>query len=615
MTGIASALRLNPNWRVVRGYAYGMSQSSMIAVETFPDGPEADAVTVVFLDVIGRMLGQSLTATAPQIDPTLTGGIATASALAVASSSLQVSVYLPVASDFRLSPVAAPGHKGSLLLILPWWRIDAAKTSYAFCAELWNRLAAGEIFDDVAPLSARLNDHLAPFVSQSVNEYSLIKGITDLGINLSRMTGDVLCLGTGVRSRWMSSTTTDATSGISLRVARNKIYTGDILRLAGLPGAENHVVSNSDEAVAAAKRFDCPVVVKPFDLDRGDGVAADLRTEAEIRAAFEAARAISRNVMVEKMIPGVTHRLTVAAGDVISVRQRVPGGITGDGTSTIAELVAKTNTSERSIRLQRVRGKPQIDLDAEALELMSRDGFTEDSVLTDGQFLRLRRRDNINAGGENRDLELSDVHSDNLDLAATAARILRLDIAGIDLITTDISRSWREVGAGICEVNGRPQFASYRTPEIFHEIINRVVGHNPHVQASLVLCADDPAVRAAIIAAVKGLSPRRTVTTQDGLWRNGTLLTNPFRNGFAAAIAGASRTDTEALTCVMSMRELLSEGSPLRRWDHISIRKFGMSEKERALMPAVRAVLGATRANAPAADGTPVSMQMKAQTQ
>ena len=614
MTALSPSLNINPNWRVVGGYSHGMPQSSMFTVEAFPEGPEADAATAAFLDVIGRMVDSSITATAPQIDATLTGSVATATALAAASSCLQISVFLPVVTDFRLRPAAAPGQEGRLRLILPWWQIDATKTTYAFCAELWNRLAGGERFTDVAPLTTTLNDRLAPFVSTSVNEFALIKGITDLGINLIRMPGDVLCLGTGARSRWMSSSTTDATSGIGLLVARNKFQTAAILRLSGLPGAENRLVTNADEALAVATQFDGPVVVKPSDLDRGDGVAADLRTEAEIRAAFEAARAISANVMIEKMIPGFTHRLTVAVGNVISVRQRVPGGVTGDGTSTIAELVAKVHESARSRRWQSMRGQPQLALDAEARELMSRDGISEDTVLQDGQFLRLRRRDNINAGGENRDLELAEVHPDNLDLAVRAAQMLRLDIAGIDLITTDITRSWREVAAGICEVNGRPQFASYRTPEIFREIISRVVGPTPQVPANLVLCSDDPAERAVVVAAVKERAPRRTVSTMEGLWRDGALLTKSFRNGYAAAIAAAGRTDTEAMTCVMSMRELLSAGSPLRRWTRISIRQPGLRDEERALVPAVRAVLDATQTNARAAGPTPVSRQTKAQT-
>ena len=603
MTKIYPTLNVNPNWNYFVGYSHGLPQSSMAAVEPFPAGPEADAATAAFVDVIAEMLKSSLTTETMQINETRKGAISTATAIAAASCCLQVSVRLPVVTDFRVRQIRSVEPE-ALRVILPWWRAEATKTSYAFCADLWNRLASGERFSDVAVLTKDFHNNLAPFVSKSINEFAFVKGVTDLGINLIRMPGNVFCLGTGARSRWMNSTATDATSQLSLGISRDKFQTAAILRLSGLPGAENYLVNEADEAVAVAAQLDGPVVVKPSDQDRGEGVAADLRTEAEVRAAFEAASAVSTNIMVEKMISGFTHRLTVALDEVISVRQRVPGGVTGDGISTVTKLVAMVKESERSQRWQRRYGRPQIDLDTEALELMSRDGISEKTVLQDGQLLRMRRRDNINAGGVNRDLELTEVHPDNLDLAVRAAQMLRLDIAGIDLITTDITRSWREVGSGICEVNGRPQFAAYNTPEIFRNVIRRVVGSNPHVPANLVLCHDDPGERAAVAAGVKERAPRRTVSTKEGLWRGGDIITNSFKNGYAAAIAAATRPDTDAMTCVMSMRELLSGGSPLRSWSSISIRDQGLSDEERSLVPAARAVLVGTQPNAPAARPT-----------
>lgn len=597
MTVISPFLNINPNWKVTRGYTHGMPQPSMFTVETFPSGSEAEETTRSFVSVIRQMVENNITAVEPQIDGALRSSSATASAIAAATVCLQLSVCLPVASSFRVNPMTGRGQEGRVGLILPWWRIAATKTCYAFCTEVWNRLAEGEDITDISPLVTNLNERLLPYVSKSVNEFSLIKSVTELGINLIRMPSGFLCLGTGKRSRWMNSTTTDFTSGMSLKVASDKLVTARILRHAGLPGAENSIVNNADQAVAMANQLGGPVVIKPMDLERGEGISADLRCESEIRTAYKAARAVSKNILIEKMIPGFTHRLTVASGNVISVRQRVPGGVTGDGTSTIAELVSGVQKSERGRRWQLTRGRPQLAIDAEAFELMTRDGLAEDTILPDKHFLRLRRRDNINAGGENRDIEMTEVHPDNLELAVSASRALRLDIAGIDLITADITRSWRDVSAGICEVNGKPQFASYRTPEIFQEIIKGVVGPNPHVSAHLVLCSDTPSERAKVVATVKQHIPGQTVSTVEGLWQEGSLLTLQFPNGYDAAIAAATRADTEAMTCVMSMRELLSSGSPLRSWERISIRQAGLSDEERALVPAVLAILAARLTN------------------
>lgn len=600
MTTFTHLLITSPKWHVYKGYAYGLPQSSMSTFERFPSGTAATATTTAFLELIGRMVQDSTTAAAPVVDPDLTGDVATASALAAATACVQTFLQLPVAPDFRVRTLRGPRQDGRLNLLLPFWQAAATKSAYSFCSELWNRIATGEEFDEIRPLNESLAARLSPFVSKRVNEFALVKGVTELGINLVRLPGDVLCLGTGSRSRWMFTTLTDATPRIGINIARNKLHTAAILRLAGLPGAENRLVTDLESAVAVAAEFGGPVVVKPIDRDRGDGVAADLRNEAEVRAAYDAARSISEAVMVEKMIPGYTHRLTVAAGEVISVRQRVPGGVTGNGRSTIADLIKDVQNDNQSLNWQRRRGRPRIALDEEALSLMGRDGHGPDTILPEGQFLRLRRRDNINAGGTNKDIDLSEVHRDNLELAVAAANALRLDIAGIDLITSDITRSWREVGAGICEVNGGPQFASTRTPEIFRKVIARVTGPDPHVPANLILCTDDPAERAAVVELAKTRAPHRTVSTREGLWRGGAALTQAFPSGYAAAIAAITRQDTEAMTCVMSLRELLGGGSPLRRWAHISIREAKLNEAERVLLPVARALLATATTHRPA---------------
>lgn len=570
----------------------------MVVAETFPAGPQADETTATFLKLIASIVETDAGATALAVDPHLGGNKAVASALAAASGTVQSFLYIPAAREYRVVPVRVRDPESPLFVVLPWWNVYATKSAYAFCAELWNRISLGERSFEVAQLRADITARLSSLVSRSVNEFALVKGITELGINLIRLPGGVLCLGTGSLSRWMSSTTSDATSAIGLKLAGNKYITARVLRSFGLPGAENQIVADADAAVATAAQLGYPVVVKPADLERGEGVAADLRNDAEVRAAYDHARAVSEKVLVEKLISGFTHRFTVVGAEVISVRQRVPGGVTGDGKSTIEELVFEVQKSDRSWRWQQKRGKLAIELDREALELMARDGFDHDTVLPEGKFVRLRRRDNINAGGENRDIDLAMVHRDNIELAIAAARALRLDIAGIDLISTDITRSWRDVDAGICEVNGRPQFASYRTPEIFRQVITRVTGPDPHVPARLIICADDPAIRTAVVRSLNDSAPGYVVSIREGLWRDGVVLTQPFADGYAAAVAAATRPDTEAMICIMSLRELLSSGTPLRKWSDIRIRETGLSDDERALVPAVRSLLATTPTNA-----------------
>lgn len=515
-----------------------------------------------------------------------------AETIARAVARLQNWVYIPVSGQFvaRADGVAKNGVW--VELILPYWQITATRIAYGYCAQIWNRLSSGEDFGDVDTVRLQLSDKLTPFVASSVNQFALVKGAMDLKLNVIRMPGDVLCLGTGARSRLMNSTLTDRSANLSIGLARDKALTAKLLRMSGLPGTRNRRVTSAEDAIKVAEDYGFPVVVKPADLDRGEGVAAYLRTAAAVRDAFEKARGLTETVLVEAQVAGFTHRLTVVDGKVISVRQRVPGGVTGDGTSTVAQLVEAHKQSEWSRRWIRTRGRVPVDLDAEALDFLEQENKSGETVLPEGQFQRLRRRDNINAGGSNRDVPLDHVHPDNLDLAVSAARAIRLDIAGIDLITSDIKTSWREVGARICEINGKPQFAARHTPELYHELLSRVVGPEPHVPAHLILCADEPSVRAGLVKLVEAGNPDQTICVHEGLMRDGVLLTDAFPDGYAAAWAAAVRSDVGGMTCIMSISDVLQFGSPLRTWTTVSIQRAGLSAEEAALIPQAGRVLG-----------------------
>lgn len=573
-------LSANPTWRTIPGYICGLPQASMMAVEVFPSNPVAVEVTAAFATLLAQVIEDDFELPAMENGP-----LAIATTLARAAARLQNWVYIPAATQHVVSAADATDEGVRVQLILPYWLPDATRTAYANCVHLWNRLSAGETFEDITALRNQLNAEFSPYVGKSVNQFAQIRGVTTLGINLVRLPGAALCLGTGERSRVVNSTLTDRTPFIGIQFARNKFHTASLLRMSGLPGAVNKVVSNAAEAIQGAAEFGYPVVIKPVDLDRGNGVAAHLSTEAAIRAAFDTARELSPYVMIEKHIPGFTHRLTVADGEVVSVRQRVPGGVTGDGKSTVKELIAESQATTWSRRWKRTRGRAPVELDIEALELLKEQGFDVNTVLPSGTFQRLRRRDNINAGGQNLDIPLDSIHQDNLDLAISAARILRLDIAGVDLISTDITKSWRETEAGICEINGRPQLAARQAPELHHRLLSRLMGPEPHVPADLILCGENSTERMAVIEDLETGASDQTITSRDGLRRGGVCITDRFPNDYAAACAAAIRSDVVAMKCVMSLKDLLRLGSPLQTWSRINLYTNGLSAEEKRLLP------------------------------
>jgi cyanophycin synthetase len=580
-------LRTSPTWRTIPGYICGLPQASVMAVEVFPSNPEAVDVTEAFAGLLAQVIEDDFEVSEAENVP-----LAIATTLARATTRLQNWVYIPAAPQHVINAAGTTDDGRTIQIILPYWLPDATRVAYASCLRLWNRLSEGETFDDIVALRNQLSAEFSPYVAKGVNQFALIRGVTTLGINLIRLPGTALCLGTGARSRIVNSTLTDKTPFIGIQFARNKFHTASLLRMSGLPGAVNKVVSNSDEAIQGAKKFGYPIVVKPVDLDRGEGVAAHLMTESAIRSAFDTARELSPYVMIEKHIPGFTHRLTVADGEVISVRQRVPGGVTGDGKSTVKELVEEGQSTKWSRRWERTRGRAPVELDIEALDLLKEQGFDVNTILPSGIFQRLRRRDNINAGGQNLDIPLDSVDQDNIDLATSAAQILRLDIAGVDLISTDITKSWRETDAGICEVNGRPQLAARRAPELYHRLLSRLMGPEPHVPADLILCGDNSTERMALIEGLDTETSDQTITSREGLRSGGVCITDNFPNDYAAACAAAIRSDVVEIKCVLSLQDLLRLGSPLQTWSKISLFPAGLNAEEKRLLPNACALLG-----------------------
>jgi cyanophycin synthetase len=337
-----------------------------------------------------------------------------------------------------------------------------------------------------------LFERLKPFAANGLNLFPMVDAALDLGIEVRRLTGRVISLGVGARSRLFDSTLSDRTPSIGVQLARSKMMCNEVLRAAGLPAPPQQVARSPEDAIKASQTLGFPVVIKPVDRDRGEGVAADLRSSNAVRVAYAAAAAYSTEILVERHIPGSTHRLTVWDGRVVRVTRRITAGVTGDGVSSVEQLIERLREDPVHKRRAERMGKVLIELDDEAQSLLGQQGLTARSVPAAGQRVRLRRRDNINAGGINEQIPLDRVHPDNVALALRAARILRLDIAGIDYITEDVSQSWMDCGGGICEVNAQPQIGISDTPDLYHRLLLEAMPDLGRIPIELHVYAEDP---------------------------------------------------------------------------------------------------------------------------
>ncbi|HRC42250.1 cyanophycin synthetase [Nostocoides sp.] len=273
-------------------------------------------------------------------------------------------------------------------------------------------------------------------------------------------------LGQGVYAQRIRATMTSKTGALAVDIASDKDMTIKLLGSAGLPVPKQETCRTADGAAAAARRIGFPVVVKPLDGNHGRGVVLDLMTEDEVRAAFLVAQEESRRgwIIVESFITGKDYRCLIVGGRMQAIAERVPAHVIGDGHHTVEELVAITNSDpRRGVGHEKVLTR--IKTDAAAIDLVREQGFAMDAVPPEGTMVKLALTGNMSTGGISVDRTF-DAHPDNVEIAEEAARMIGLDVAGIDFICPDITAPVRETGGAICEVNAAPGFRMHTHPTV-----------------------------------------------------------------------------------------------------------------------------------------------------
>ncbi len=309
----------------------------------------------------------------------------------------------------------------------------------------------------------------------------LLKAAYELDLPVVPLHGMLTQFGHGHNAAWLEHTSTEATPSLAVRTARDKQAAAIRLRQAGLPTAPHHEVPDASSALQASQALGFPVVVKPLDLDGGIGVAANLQSPHEVNAAYAIAHKQSPRVLIEKHVEGDDYRLTVLDNEMVWAVQRVPAGVTGDGVHSIEQLIAKENeTPQRRPGLQQTL-KP-LEVNSEAKQLLQSRGQQLSTIPAAGQFVALRRTANVSNGGRPQ-VVTERVHPDNAKLVVRATQALRLDLAGVDLIIPDITRSWREPDnrGVICEINAQPDLGATTAGHLYPLLLQKRVSGNGRI--------------------------------------------------------------------------------------------------------------------------------------
>jgi cyanophycin synthetase len=345
----------------------------------------------------------------------------------------------------------------------------------------------------------------------------IVGAATDRGIPHMRLnSGNLVQLGYGANQQRIWTAETDYTSAIGESIASDKELTKSLLAGCGVPVPEGQVVANAQEAWEAAEDIGLPVAVKPSDANHGRGVSLELNTREEVEAAFAVAEPEGSDVMVERFIRGHEHRLLVVGGQVVAAARGEIITVTGDGTSTVAQLIDSQLNSDPRRGAEEEFPLDVIDIATDAkLQLeLKRQELDAAAVPAAGRVVTIQRNGNMA-------IDCTDqVHPEVAHAAVLAARVVGLDIAGVDLVAQDIGRPLAQQGGAIVEVNAGPGLLMHLRP-VGRAICDHLFPDDAPGRIPVVGVAGSrgTAVLSRLVAWLVGLGGRHTgLACRDGLF-------------------------------------------------------------------------------------------------
>jgi cyanophycin synthetase len=406
---------------------------------------------------------------------------------------------------------------------------------------------------------------------------SLVKAAEEREIPWLRLNKySLVQFGHGRFQQRIQATITSKTSHIGVEISCDKEDTHNLLRDLGLPVPQQRMVQSEREAVRAAHRIGFPVVVKPLDANHGRGVSINLVDGDQVSAAFDVAlqSARGRSVLVESYIEGMDHRMLVVNDELVAVAKRVPGHVVGDGRHTIAELIDIVNLDpRRGIGHEKVLTR--LELDHQAHRLLEKAGLDAESVLPEGEVFFLRSTANLSTGGTA--IDMTDVvHPDNREMAVRAIQAVGLDVGGVDFLTSDITRSYKDIGGAIVEVNAAPGFRMHVAPsegkprDVAGKVMNMLFppGSPTRIPVASITGTNGKTTTSRMLAHIlKTAGHTVGMTSTDGVYIDGRLSVKGDMTGPASAHIVLRDPTVDVAVMETARGGLLREGLGYRRCD------------------------------------------------
>jgi cyanophycin synthetase len=383
--------------------------------------------------------------------------------------------------------------------------------------------------------------------------------------------GSMFQLGYGKYSKKIEATIEEGTGAVAVDIACDKLITNQLLSCQCIPIAKGREVESKLEISEYAKKIGFPVVLKPRFGNQGKGVFVNLKNEAEAFKAFDFLKKEYSHIMLEEYICGRDYRICVVNNKVVAVAERIPPFVIGDGINNIYNLIEAINMNEK-----RGEGheKPltKIVIDDELLSCISKQGYDIKSIPEIGIRLVLRQKANLSTGGAS--IDCTDlICEENKEIAIRSAKVIGLDICGIDVCCSDIGKSIDECGA-VIEVNAAPGIRMHQFPwegksrNVAASIVDMMFNEKKRIPLIAVTGTNGKTTTSRLIAHVLNLAGYKTgFTTTGGIYIGSKCIEKGDTTGYDSAMGVLMCKDVEAAVLEVARGGLIRRGLAYDRAD------------------------------------------------
>ena len=433
------------------------------------------------------------------------------------------------------------GEKGVYNVVFAYVEEEVGKFAAKESVKICQAIIDGKEYD-LDPVIQEMRE-IREYYRLGPSTGSIIEEAEARGIPWIRLNKYSLCqLGYGANQKRIQATVTSETSSIGVELACNKEDTKYLLEQAQVPVPRGEIIRRESSLEETCRYVGFPLVVKPVDGNHGRGITVNINSYDEALVAFHAAKNVSNSIIVERYITGVDYRLLVINHKLVAAALRTPAHVIGDGVSTIQQLIDEVNSDPRR-GFGHEKVLTQITVNDLTKTLIEAKGYNLETVIEKGEVLILKDTANLSTGGTAEDVT-DFVHPANISMAERISRIIDLDICGIDIMTTDITKPLKETGGAVLEVNAGPGFRMHLAPakglprNVAAPVIDKLFPHGSNARIPIVAVTgtNGKTTTTRLISHIMKMKGYRVgYTTTDGVYIQNRLLMEGDCTGPASA--------------------------------------------------------------------------------